>query len=130
MRSQGIIIANNSKDQITPYFNARELVCRCGICRRSHISLEFIRKLDAARGTFGYPLKINSFYRCYRHNLNVGGVSNSNHMFGLAADVDVSPYDSTQRKELRLICADLSLRVIEYDDFFHIDLGGSFTDIL
>ena len=43
--------------------------------------------LQKARDHFGKPLIITSGYRTTSHNLKVGGVSNSNHVFGNAADV-------------------------------------------
>lgn len=46
-----------------------------------------IRKLDKMRELLGLPLIVNSGYRCPVHNKNVGGVSNSQHLFGNAADV-------------------------------------------
>ena len=33
------------------------------------------------------PIKINSAYRCPEHNAKVGGVKNSQHLSGLAADI-------------------------------------------
>ena len=43
--------------------------------------------LQKARDHFGKPMIITSGYRTIAHNIKVGGVSNSNHVFGNAADV-------------------------------------------
>lgn len=43
--------------------------------------------LQKARDHFDSPLIITSGYRTTAHNSKVGGVSNSNHVFGNAADV-------------------------------------------
>ena len=43
--------------------------------------------LQKARDHFCKPLIITSGYRTTSHNSKVGGVSNSNHVFGNAADV-------------------------------------------
>lgn len=43
--------------------------------------------LQKARDHFERPLIITSGYRTTAHNVKVGGVSNSNHVFGNAADV-------------------------------------------
>jgi hypothetical protein len=43
--------------------------------------------LDPAREEFGGPVTVNSGYRCPKHNLAVGGVVNSQHMKGEAADL-------------------------------------------
>ena len=45
--------------------------------------------LQKARDHFGNPLIITSGYRTTAHNIKVGGVSNSNHIFGNAADVRI-----------------------------------------
>lgn len=43
--------------------------------------------LDPLRESFGEPIIINSGYRCEELNRLVGGVSNSQHVFGQAADI-------------------------------------------
>lgn len=49
----------------------------------------FIARLDSARGIAGIPFKINSGYRSEHRNRLVGGVKNSAHTKGLAADIKV-----------------------------------------
>ena len=43
--------------------------------------------LDRAREAWGKPVKVNSGYRCPELNRAVGGVSNSQHLTGEAADI-------------------------------------------
>ena len=43
--------------------------------------------LDPLREKYGKPIKVNSGYRCPKHNLTVGGATQSQHMKGEAADV-------------------------------------------
>lgn len=43
--------------------------------------------LDPARERLGKPITVSSGYRCPLHNATVGGVANSQHMRGEAADV-------------------------------------------
>ena len=43
--------------------------------------------LDRARDAWGKPIKVNSGYRCPTLNRAVGGVSNSQHLTGEAADI-------------------------------------------
>ncbi len=47
--------------------------------------------LQPIREKFGYPIRINSGYRCPLLNKLVGGSATSQHCKGEAADVDVSP---------------------------------------
>ena len=43
--------------------------------------------LDGIRAKYGKPLYVNSGYRCQKLNRAVGGVSNSQHLKGQAADI-------------------------------------------
>jgi uncharacterized protein YcbK (DUF882 family) len=52
--------------------------------------------LDPVREKLGKPIRVNSGYRCPRHNEEVLGVRNSQHMKGEAADI--APVDSGQVK--------------------------------
>jgi len=49
----------------------------------------FLQMLDDARGIAGIPFKITSGYRSVSHNKSVGGVQNSSHLIGKAADIAV-----------------------------------------
>jgi hypothetical protein len=44
--------------------------------------------LDPVREAWGKPIKVNSGYRCPKLNKAVGGVANSQHMKGEAADLN------------------------------------------
>jgi hypothetical protein len=48
---------------------------------------DFLEKLDKARGFSGAPYVINSGWRCGRHNKEVGGKSDSEHIYGQGADI-------------------------------------------
>ena len=73
------------------HFKEREFACKC--CgqlppsMRANIVALVDNVLDPAREEFGGPVTVNSGYRCPKHNLAVGGVVNSQHMKGEAADV-------------------------------------------
>lgn len=43
--------------------------------------------LNCVRAEYGQPIKVTSGYRCPTLNFKVGGVKNSGHLYGLAADV-------------------------------------------
>ena len=45
--------------------------------------------LEPLRVAMGKPIKISSGYRCERLNKSVGGVYNSQHLNGQAADIDI-----------------------------------------
>lgn len=54
--------------------------------------------LDPLREAYGKPIYVNSGYRCPKLNKAVGGVSNSQHVKGQAADIDVN--DTEENKKL------------------------------
>lgn len=49
---------------------------------------KFARKLDKLRDKYGCPIRINSWYRPKVINRLVGGVADSQHIYGWAADVN------------------------------------------
>ena len=49
----------------------------------------FLQMLDDARGISGIPFNITSGYRTKNRNKLVGGVANSSHLVGKAADISV-----------------------------------------
>jgi len=49
----------------------------------------FLELLNNAREIAGIPFKITSGYRTADHNRKVGGVQNSSHLNGLAADISI-----------------------------------------
>jgi len=75
------------------------------------------------RAHFGRPCRINSGFRTNAHNADIGGASQSKHLLGMAADLDV---DGVTPDEV----ADFAARVLQvgglgrYDTFTHIDVFG------
>lgn len=73
------------------WFSMNEFECHCG-CRmpdsaKANIVALVGQVLDPARERYGKPVCVNSGYRCAKHNAAVGGVSNSQHLRGEAADI-------------------------------------------
>ena len=73
------------------WFSMSEFACKC--CgqlppsMRANIVALVDNVLDPAREEFGGPVTVNSAYRCPKHNLALGGVVNSQHMKGEAANL-------------------------------------------
>lgn len=83
------------------YFIKREFQCRC--CRQlpeeALMNMETLADnvLDPVRAKFGKPIKVNSGYRCEKHNRAVGGAKNSQHMCqGGSAAADICTGEKTQ----------------------------------
>lgn len=72
------------------YFKKSEFACKCGkYCGGypAEIDMNMVKIADKIRAKIGKPITINSGLRCKTHNANVGGVSNSQHLLGKAADL-------------------------------------------
>ena len=78
--------------KITENFNRKEFDCKCGCEMPSSVFYEveyLANELQAIRDYSNAPIQINSAYRCPSHNKAIGGVSNSQHTLGKAADIVV-----------------------------------------
>lgn len=53
--------------------------------------------LDPLREWYGKPIYVNSGYRCPELNKAVGGVENSFHVSGCAADIDARSYEENKK---------------------------------
>lgn len=75
------------------YFIPEEFACHCDgrYCDGfpAPISRNLLLILETIREHFDSPVTISSGVRCQTHNANVGGVYNSRHLYGLAADFSV-----------------------------------------
>ena len=66
-----------------------ELACHCERCgHRLLLRPELIAALIELEVRCGETLTITNAYRCPDHNLEVGGLQNSRHIEGLAADIE------------------------------------------
>ena len=54
------------------------------------------RCFEPAREWYGKPIQINSFYRSFKLNLQLGGSTNSQHMKGEAIDIDTRSRDENR----------------------------------
>ena len=75
------------------YFTREEFRCKCGGKYCNGFPAEpqegMVRAIDNVREHFGKAFTPNSGVRCPTHNANVGGASNSRHLYGKAVDFRV-----------------------------------------
>ena len=71
------------------YFSLAEFNCPSLSDSGKNMDINFIYKLEHARELAGIPFRITSGYRTKERNQQVGGVSNSSHLIGVAADIAV-----------------------------------------
>lgn len=86
--------------------------------------------LDIVRVYIGKPILVNSGYRCKRLNETVGGVQNSMHTKGLAADFRTREKEdiNTMFKFLRENQKEFKIiELINYKTFIHVGISETLT---
>tara|TARA_R110000764_G_scaffold73003_1_gene149237 strand:- start:69 stop:464 length:396 start_codon:yes stop_codon:yes gene_type:complete len=121
--------------KLTKNFNKREFECKCGCEMPSSVFYEIealAEELQVIRDHFKAPIQINSAYRCPSHNKAIGGVSNSQHILGKAADIVIKGYRPDEvADELEVMLEDECLfpfhlgGIGRYNTFTHIDIRPS-----
>lgn len=88
--------SNPDDPMLSEHFSTSEFWCHGkeqGTCSCNHSCLidpRLVELLEQLRSNIGgLPLYCNSGYRCYEHNAAVGGVPNSQHALGKAADIEI-----------------------------------------
>ena len=118
--------------RLTKNFTQREFKSRDGAPMPDDVLTnikELASNLQVLRDFLGEPIRINSAYRSPEHNKAIGGVKNSQHILGRAADIKVKDIET---KDLYLIIESL---IVDgkmkqgglglYDTFVHYDIRGS-----
>lgn len=106
----------------SPHFKRAEFACRCG-CGADDISPYLVACLEDVRKALDLPLIITSGVRCEKHNAAVGGVPNSRHLYGEAADVTTRGV--TARRLAKIInkrWPELKTIVYDEENFVHVQL--------
>lgn len=80
--------------------------------------------LDPLREKYGKPITVSSGYRCPELNRAVGGVSNSQHMKGEAADITTG--SKSENKKLMKLIVEMNLpfcQLIDEKDFAWVHIS-------
>ncbi|HWR41832.1 YcbK family protein [Sporomusa sp.] len=111
---------------MSKYFSESELACKCcGQLPAGGMGERLLQVLDAIREAVGSPVSLSCAYRCPEHNAEVGGVPNSYHIQGIAADVLVP--DGMSVDELASIaeqCGAKGIGRYYSQEFVHVDTRG------
>ena len=103
------------------WFKEKEFACKC--CgqlpplARENVKALVSEVLDPVREKLGMPIVVNSGYRCEKHNKAVGGVKNSQHLKGEAADIQCQ--DNEKLKQLIIENGKFD-QLITYPSFLHV----------
>ncbi len=111
------------------YFDSKEFASRDGAespYGPMQVQEPLLVLLNQIREAYGKPIAVNCGYRSPDHNRAVGGVANSYHVQGLAADIRPTAENADDLPELRDICNRLNGTggVGIYDTFVHVDARG------
>ena len=68
-------MAKNTKN-----FKVSEFACKC--CGENKITQDVIDMAQIIRDELGVPVRVNSGYRCPKHNTDIGGSKAYQHMNG------------------------------------------------
>jgi len=106
--------------QLTKNFSAQELACPC--CGDVKMNTAFLEMLQTLRDRFGQAIRINSAFRCVKHNAAIGGENGSYHLKGCAADVNISKLMGADKYRLLQFIIDMGFGGVGLaTTFYHID---------
>lgn len=134
-------LPKTDRSKLSKNFKLSEFACNGkSCCSEVLFAPEVIERLQWMRDRCKKPITLYSGYRCAKHNKEVGGVSQSKHILGLAADLKIP--DGMTLSEFAALAESAGFRgVLKYTerDFVHVDVretkpyygltkrGGSFS---
>ena len=117
--------------RLTKNFSLSEFDCKDGTEMPSELLpnvLELAESLQELREMLNSPIRINSAYRSLQHNSKIGGSTNSQHLFGKAADIVVKGKTPSQvATMIKLLILEGKMKqggIGVYDNFTHYDVRG------
>ena len=107
---------------LSEHFSKKELACRC--CGELKIERRLLEALEQLRLLAGKEIIVHDGYRCPEHNQEAGGVTDSEHTRGMAADIRIPGLKVQEMFELALqVTAFLNGGIGVYDGgFLHLDV--------
>jgi hypothetical protein len=110
-----------------PNFKKSEFKCPCGKCNGygKGIATTLVQTLQDLRNKYGKSITITSGYRCPSNNKKAGGVSNSKHMEGSAADFYMSGFNS-QSTRINMVN---ELKKTKYYRYAYCNVNGNYPNM-
>ena len=106
--------------RVSKYFRLSEFACPC--CNVVMLHPKLLAKLVELRKILERPVYITSGYRCSKYNHQIGGIANSYHRIGLAADIKVKDINLIELLEM---CENIDFNGIgfyEKKNVLHLDV--------
>lgn len=102
-----------------------EFSCKCDYadCTHTLVNTKLVKAWDLTRARWGKPLKVNSGFRCIRHNTEVGGKIGSKHTTGRAVDISIKHYDEVEKSKLIDLANEHFDFVKIYPTFIHAQIN-------
>ena len=115
-------------------FKKSEFECKCGCEMPMEVFFniqKLANQLQYVRDFLELPITLTNAYRCRSHNKEVGGVSDSQHILGKAADLQVKGLTTAELYKAVDILAEYN-HVLQgglglYNTFVHYDIRGNKT---
>ena len=107
--------------KLSENFSRSEFKCQCG-CGQDTVDALLIDILERVRKHFKQPITITSGNRCEKHNKSIGGASNSQHLYGKAADFKVKNVSPIEVFNFIDLFAPSSYGLGSYTSWTHVDV--------
>lgn len=117
-------VRENGNTKLSDNFTVREFACQDG-SDKVLIDTDLVAILQKIRDHFGKPITFNSAYRTASHNRKAGGVSNSQHVKGTAADIVVSGVAPVEVAKYAEYIMPKKGGIGVYPGFVHIDVRAN-----
>lgn len=113
---------NQSTHRISKHFTVKEFAQKDFRCDKVIVDTELIEVLEDIRDHFNKPVIITSGYRTPDYNAKIGGVKNSQHTKGTAADIKVKDVTAREVQEYLKEKYWNKYGIGSYWNFTHIDI--------
>ena len=115
----------STKATDTKNFKVAEFACKCGC--GNEVKQDLVDMCQIIRDEAGIPIRVNSGYRCPTHNARVGGVKDSQHILGVAADLSCQKGAKYLWVIVRKLHSEGKLPMLsyckKYSSWIHVDCG-------